>query len=265
MSIEAGTNTRVSAREPEPGGDVRLIARAAAILRALVEQPGGASLGDLAKATGIPRSTVQRLVSALEAERMVRTHGRLPGVRLGLELCRMAAFVEGDARETLRPHAERLLEAFQEAVDITFWDKDSPVVIENFASPQALRAVSHMGARLPPHCTASGKAHLSLLDPARRAELLAGPLARPTERARTDPGEILAEIEASARRGYFLDREEYNQGLCAVAITLPGPDLSDFCVAIVAPTQRFEAHLDAYVEKLFEARSSLSAPSRRVG
>ena len=109
------------------------------------------------------------------------------------------------------------------------------------ASPQALRAVSHLGHRLPLHCTASGKAHLSLMGPARRLELLAGPLARHTSRSKTDPKEVIAEIEASARQGYFLDRAEFTEGLCAVAVTLDEPSLSDFSIAIVAPAQRFEA------------------------
>jgi DNA-binding transcriptional ArsR family regulator len=137
------------AKDPQQNGDVRLIVRAAAILHALIEQPHGASLGELAKATGIPRSTVQRLVNALEAERMVRTNGRQPGVRLGVELCRMAAAVEGDVRDFLRPYAERLLDRSQESVDITYWDKDVPVVIETFASPQALRRfrMSALGSR----------------------------------------------------------------------------------------------------------------------
>ena len=91
MEEAASRLTDARVKDAQTGGDVRLIARAAAILRALTEQPRGASLGELAKATGIPRSTVQRLVAALEAERMVTTNAQRPGVRLGVELCRMAA------------------------------------------------------------------------------------------------------------------------------------------------------------------------------
>lgn len=244
-------------------GDVRLIARAAAILRALTGQRRGASLGELAKATGIPRSTVQRLVHALEVERLVVTHPHRPGVRLGVEICRMAAYVEGDARDILRPYAERLRDLFGESVDITFWDREVPMVIETFASTQPLRGVSHVADKLPLHCTANGKAHLSLLDPTRRAELLAGPLTRYNARTKTDPEQVLAEIEASAGRGYFVDRGEFFEGLCAVAVTFDDPNLSDFSIGIVAPAQRFDAGLDSYLEKLSETRASLAAASRR--
>ena len=44
--------------------EIRLIARAASILRALAEEPSGLSLGQIAKQTGLARATVQRLVGA---------------------------------------------------------------------------------------------------------------------------------------------------------------------------------------------------------
>ena len=52
---------------------MRMISRAALILRALGEHPSGLSLGRIAKETGLARATVQRLVGALAAERLVCT------------------------------------------------------------------------------------------------------------------------------------------------------------------------------------------------
>ena len=63
--------------------EMRLIGRAAAILRALADQPRGSSLGEIAKATGLARATVQRIVGALEAERLVSSNTRAGSVRLG--------------------------------------------------------------------------------------------------------------------------------------------------------------------------------------
>ena len=60
-------------------GGIQVIARAAAILRALGRE--GMSLGALAKQTGLPRSTVQRIVDALAAEDFVEAGDA--GVRLG--------------------------------------------------------------------------------------------------------------------------------------------------------------------------------------
>jgi DNA-binding IclR family transcriptional regulator len=67
----------------EERGGVQVIARCAAILRALSEHSAGLSLGGIAKAVGLPRSTVQRIVNALEAEQFVESVGTGGGTRLG--------------------------------------------------------------------------------------------------------------------------------------------------------------------------------------
>ena len=50
---------------------VQVIARAAAILRALEDEAGGLSLGQIAQRVNLARSTVQRIVAALEAEKFL--------------------------------------------------------------------------------------------------------------------------------------------------------------------------------------------------
>ncbi len=64
-----------SSREDEKTGGIQVIARAAKILNALGEQPGGMSLGEIAQAVKLPRSTVQRIVAALDSAELVRSSG----------------------------------------------------------------------------------------------------------------------------------------------------------------------------------------------
>ncbi len=54
-------------------GGVQAIARAASVLRALGARGQGMSLSEIAAAVDLPRSTVQRLVQALQQERLVET------------------------------------------------------------------------------------------------------------------------------------------------------------------------------------------------
>ena len=58
------------------GPGVQVIARAASVLRALENRPEGLSLGQIAKEVGLARSTVQRIVAALAAEKIRRA--RMP-------------------------------------------------------------------------------------------------------------------------------------------------------------------------------------------
>ena len=68
---------------------VQVIARAAEVLRALEKSDRGLSLGQLAKQLQLPKSTVQRIVAALDRENFVVAATPHAGVRLGPALVRL--------------------------------------------------------------------------------------------------------------------------------------------------------------------------------
>src|SRR5205807_1695051 len=70
LSDAGGAVDRRTEDESEGSGalGVQVIARAASVLRALENRPEGLSLGQIAKEVGLARSTVQRIVAALQAE-----------------------------------------------------------------------------------------------------------------------------------------------------------------------------------------------------
>src|SRR3546814_14830744 len=70
------TNDRQHAR-------IQVIARTSRIMRALSAHPQGLSLGGIAAEVGLPRSTVQRIVTALVAENLLEPAGAAGGFRLG--------------------------------------------------------------------------------------------------------------------------------------------------------------------------------------
>src|SRR6202023_4011804 len=67
----------------QPQSQVQVIARAAAILRALEDEAAGLSLGQIAQRVNLARSTVQRIVAALEAEKFLIAASPTGRVRLG--------------------------------------------------------------------------------------------------------------------------------------------------------------------------------------
>ena len=70
---------------------VQVIARAASILRALEGEDAGLSLGEIARKLNLARSTVQRIVASLEAEKLVIAASPNGRVRLGPTILRLAA------------------------------------------------------------------------------------------------------------------------------------------------------------------------------
>src|SRR5215207_3949395 len=87
---------------------IQVIARAASILRALENQASGLSLGQIAQRVGLARSTVQRIVAALEAERLVIAASPTGRVRLGPTIQRLAMSVGADFVSAVRPFLVKL-------------------------------------------------------------------------------------------------------------------------------------------------------------
>src|SRR5690242_19448948 len=92
-TVVAQSEARIEQREH---GSVQVIARAAEILRALIDQPDGLSLSQIAKKVGLARSTVHRIVIALEAEHFVIPSSPAGRIRLGPGLLHLAASVRSE-------------------------------------------------------------------------------------------------------------------------------------------------------------------------
>src|SRR5947207_8467931 len=163
--VETGTSlmrTESNGDQRENGG-IQVIARAADILRALVNQPEGLSLSQIARQVGLARSTVHRIVMALEAERFVIPHSPNGRIRLGPGLVPLAASVHLELHHEVHPYLEQLSKEVNETVDLAVLNGDKVVFIDQIAAPQRLQAVSAIGATFPVYCTANGKALLASL------------------------------------------------------------------------------------------------------
>ncbi|MCB1334827.1 MAG: IclR family transcriptional regulator [Roseivivax sp.] len=242
----------------EKRSDGQTISRAVAILKAVAARPG-ASFGQIAKATDLPRSTVQRLIGVLNQEGLVTKAFGQQGTYLGMELARLGAQVRLDARALLRPFMEDLHAEIGDNIDLTTLEDGKVFVIEQIASNEAIRVISYVGLQHPIHCTANGKAHLSMLDRATARALIGAEPKAYTPNTRTDPEALLDEIDAARHGGLFADNQEYDEGASAVAIPLPRIGDKDFAISIAMPTQRMERQRDAVQAALLSLRAKVVA------
>jgi DNA-binding IclR family transcriptional regulator len=130
---------------------VQVIARAAAILRALEDQSLGLSLGQIAQRVDLARSTVQRIVAALESENLVIAASPNGRVRLGPTIARLATSVQTDFVSIARPFLIKLSDELRETVDLATVKKDHLVFIDQVIGSQRLRTVSAVGETFPLH------------------------------------------------------------------------------------------------------------------
>jgi DNA-binding IclR family transcriptional regulator len=239
---------------------IQVIARAAAILRALENERDGLSLGKIAERVNLPRSTVQRIVTALAEEQMVIAATPNARVMLGPAILRMATNTHFDFGQFMRPHLEALAHKTGETVDLSMLQGDKMVFVDQIISTQhRLRAVSAIGASFPVFSSANGKAALSLLDNEDIEKMLKGKLFEETPHTIRSVGELIAEIEVVREESIAVDNEEHTEGICALGTAFRDPVGRVFAVSVPVPTARFVRTQDSLRDVLLSFRVELLA------
>ena len=236
---------------------IQVIARAAAILRALESARSHPSLGELAATVGLPKSTVQRIVKSLCDERLLASDPPGSGIRLGPALLRLAAATPFALERALRPFLQELCNDVQETIDLSVLQGKSAVFIDQVPGPSRLTVVSAPGKSYPLHCTANGKAMLACLTPEQRRGLLAGRLARHTAATPTDPDAIESQVADFQRRPLAVDREEHTDGICAVGTGFIDASGTPWAISVPVPSTRFEQKRGYISRRLLETRAQI--------
>ncbi|WHY91407.1 IclR family transcriptional regulator [Neobacillus cucumis] len=229
----------IDKQEQTKSSSVQVISRAAKILRALREHPKGLSLSQIAKEVGLARSTVQRIVTALEEERYVATASTNGGFRLGPEIAMLATAVHSDLREEIRPFLIQLSHQVNETVDLSVLDNGKVLFVDQIIAPHPLQATSQPGASFPLHCTANGKAILASLSIADVEKLMPKQLQLYTDHTITSRDEMLKELEVVRKEGVSFAREEHIPGICAVGAAILDSMGNLSAVSIPLPSTRF--------------------------
>ncbi|MGE8656447.1 MAG: IclR family transcriptional regulator [Achromobacter sp.] len=231
----------LSADAGEPQEAARSL-RALLVLDHLARAQHPPTLAQLAQRLDMPKTTLMRLLAAMQRAGFVAAtpteNGYVPGPQstaLALATLRASAFTRA-CRAVLAQLAGKL----GETCNLTAPDGDQVIYMERVETAEPLRLFFAVGSHVPMHCTASGKLFLASMNRLERGRVLARlPLTRNTPRTLTDPARLEDELERLAARGIGIDNEEFVRGMSAVAV--PVRDAQDRVVAAVAchaPTAR---------------------------
>ncbi|WP_232667047.1 IclR family transcriptional regulator [Pseudonocardia sp. TRM90224] len=194
-----------------------MLGRAVSILAAFT--PGRATLGvsELARRTGLAKSTVHRLAGELVQEGLLEpVEG---GFRLGMRLFELGHLVPGQRtlRERAAPVLGELRERSGQTVHLAVLDGTDVLYLDVLPSRSGPPLPSRMGGRMPAHATGVGKALLAHTKRSAVETVVAGGLKRLTPRTIAAPGLLHAELARVAARGVAFDGEESAVGLVCAA------------------------------------------------
>lgn len=196
---------------------VQSIERAFALLRALATAPYGVT--ELADQVDLPKSTVARLLSALESEGAV-TQDEMGGeYRLGDGLLDIAGAAQPGRNlvATVRPFLLELSEELGEAAGLGIAQEGNVYYLDH-AEPEAdVMVRDWTGEALPMHSVPSGMALLAHLSETDLEAYLAEPLVSVTSQTLVDPDAIRERLEAVRSLGYAWGYEEGVDGINSLA------------------------------------------------
>lgn len=212
------------------------IDRTMEIVRQVVQTEGPTTFTQLVHTTGLPRSTVSRMLQALEAGGLLeRDPGR--GYRGGWLFAEYA--MRFDRVEVLvdlaHVHLEDLAEETGETATMAVPQGSQVVQADQVDARYALGLVNWMTIDVPSHCSALGKvlhAWGAVRMPSGRLEV------RTSSTVRTHP-QLEAELELTRSRGYALTRGEFEVGLDGVGVPVRGDQGSVVAaIGVSGPTFR---------------------------
>lgn len=241
---------------------IQVIARAAAIMRALGDSPSGLSLGAIASAVELPRSTVQRIIAALEKERLVEVSASGSGYRLGPALGALSQKSYGDIVMLVRQELQRLSDEIDETVALSCIRSNQVCVIDRIVAETKLGVIFPLGYSMPGHSTADGKILLSTLEERSISEWVGIDPEKFTENT-LSAIDLLAQIKTIRERGYAEDHEEHSYGICSIS-TLISAYLGVYAITIVSPKERYFKNMERYKQALLNCRDSIDAQLGKI-
>ena len=235
---------------------------------------GELRLVDLSSKLGEHKSTVQRLLSTLQARGFVRQDESTKRYSLGLRVLQLAslALADMDLREAALEEMQRLGDLTQETIHLGVYDEPHVVYIDKIESTFPIRMYSRVGARAESYCTGVGKALIAFLtDYELERYLRKVSFMRFTPRTITTAEGLREEVARIRAQGYALDLQEHEEGVRCAAAPIFGLDgRVAGAISVAAPAFRksesdIKELAPAVVETARQISSNLGSSKRNGG
>lgn len=197
---------------------IQSVDRAARILKVLASGPRRLGVSEIADRLELTRPTVHGLLRTLQAHGFVEQDRDSDKYQLGAGLLQLGnSYLDlNELRSRSLVHAERLAARADAAVRVGVMHGGSVVIVHHVFRPDATLQILEVGAELPVHASALGKAMLAYAPEPVLNDLLAEPLPRLTSRTLT-PAALREQLEDVRERGFAGERDEAILGESSIA------------------------------------------------
>ena len=233
---------------------VKVLEKAMTILDVYSRHEHAFTLDDLTRRTGFSKSTVFRILRTMEKNGYIRYDQEDGLYRLGLRFLDLGGVVYSSTsvRKSASPFLDAVARALKATILVGVIIDDEFSYIDKREGDSILRIPAYLGAKMPPAESFLGLTLLAFMDGHERKRLLTPhPTEAHTERTLTGMGAIEAKLEDARRKGFFLERGEFFEGVIQIGTPIRGAQgtvvaalgacLQEFRVSDEGPQQAVQA------------------------
>lgn len=222
------------------------------IMELLSEHGRGLPLNEICKATGLPKGTASRMLSALIAHGYAAQDGESRKYRLTMRMFQIGSRV-ADSTGILRvaqPYLAELAQHSGETVHlVTKMNNEVLYLYKEDGGAGYVRMASYVGLHNPMYCTGVGKSILAYLpEEELRSIWKSSNIVAYTGTTITRLEDMLKEAEQIRKQGYALDMEEHEEGVRCIAAPILDVNQNPIAaISLSAPAMRLD---DTRIEEL---------------
>ncbi|MHB8916381.1 MAG: IclR family transcriptional regulator [Desulfocucumaceae bacterium] len=246
----------------EPRDEVRSIKRALDILEVLRVEKEPRSLAYLHKALDLPKTTLARILSTLEAKGFVERDSTLQKYTLGIKF-----FYYGHAvseklteKQVVAPVLKRIRDSCLESVYICILHNNRRLCVDYLSGKNAVRVMTYVGDESPLYVGASGKVMLAYFTEEELDRYF-----RETELVPFTPNSIVSrellvqDLKLTRQHGYAISLGEKAVGVISVSAALKDEKGKvRGSLSIAAPIER-QAEVDKYIKLVTEGAAEINS------
>lgn len=201
------------------------LGRGLRILEAVSSRGGVSSLVDIARRTGLHRSTTHHLLQALVGMGYLHQDPSSRGYEPAARLFRLTGrtWTPEQLGEIAQPYVAELTRRSEEGSSLAAYHDGGITIVAKRDPDSPVRVVQDLGTRRAIHATAVGKAILAWLPAPEQVNYLGGaPFERFTPRTLVERVALETEIKRVRAAGCAIDDEEHIEGIRCVAAPVFG-------------------------------------------
>jgi DNA-binding IclR family transcriptional regulator len=262
--VAAKTGTRRG--EDSGPAPVQAVSRALAILGQFTGQDSALSLAELARRTGLHRTTAYRLIRTLETEGFLAHDAATGAYRVGLAWAASLTSLSAHPvlTDIINEDLQKLADSTGEGATLSIRRGEQVQIFRALSTYDLFEPVRPPSELVPmsEYWNVHSRIHLAYASKEVRERMTAVRAVRYTDTTVTDKAEIVAGLARTLEEKFAASYEERRPGVAPIAVPVFSNGSLAATVGLVVPVERYdEEHLNRYTRAL---RETAAAMGRRM-